>query len=260
MDLLLKDKVYIVTGGAKGIGEAITMELAKEGAIPVIVGRSAEASAKVKESILALGGKCHDIVAELGQEDNCQAIIEEAVGQFGKLDGIINNAGVNDGVGLENGSPEAFKKSLMTNLTHYYDLVHYALKYLKETKGSILNISSKTAMTGQGGTSGYAASKGAQLALTREWAAELLPFGIRVNAIVPAEVMTPLYDKWLKTFDNPLEKLENIVSNIPLEKRMTTSEEIAAMSVFLLSERSAHTTGQWMVVDGGYVHLDRSIT
>lgn len=260
MDLLLRDKVYIVSGGAKGIGEAITLELAKEGAIPVIVGRSGNASVALKTKIIADGGQCHDIVVELGREDNCEAIIDETVQKFGQIDGIVNNAGVNDGVGLENGSPAAFKASLMTNLTHYYDLVHYALKYLKKTKGSILNISSKTALTGQGGTSGYAASKGAQLALTREWAAELLPYGIRANAIVPAEVMTPLYEKWLNTFDNPKEKLANIVSNIPLEKRMTTSEEIAAMSVFLLSDRSGHTTGQWMVVDGGYVHLDRSIT
>lgn len=178
----------------------------------------------------------------------------------GQLDGVINNAGVNDGVGLVEGDPSAFMKSVQTNLSHYYDLVHYSVEYLKKSKGSIINISSKTALTGQGGTSGYAASKGAQLALTREWAVELAPFGIRANAIIPAEVMTPLYSNWLNTFEKPQEKLENIVSKIPLEKRMTESEEIAAMAVFLLSDRSAHTTGQWLFVDGGYVHLDRSIT
>ena len=148
----------------------------------------------------------------------------------------------------------------MTNLTHYYDMVHYSLRYLKESKGSVVNISSKTAVTGQGGTSGYAASKGAQLALTREWAVELAPYGIRVNAVIPAEVMTPLYRKWLDTFDNPDEKLEKIISKIPLGKRMTKAEEIAAMTVFLLSNRSGHTTGQWVFVDGGYVHFDRATT
>jgi len=98
------------------------------------------------------------------------------------------------------------------------------------------------------------------MALTREWAAELLPYGIRVNTVIPAEVMTPLYRSWLDTFPNPEEKLKNILAKIPLEKRMTTSEEIAAMVVFLISSRSSHTTGQHLFVDGGYVHLDRALT
>ncbi|UXP32628.1 SDR family oxidoreductase [Reichenbachiella agarivorans] len=260
MDLKLKDKVYIVTGGAKGIGEAITMELVAEGAIPVIVGRSEAAGQALEKKIKSLGGKCLNIVTELGEDDLCRGIVDQAIQTFGQIDGVVNNAGANDGVGLESGSPSRFKQSVMTNLTHYYDMVHYALPYLKESKGSIVNISSKTAVTGQGGTSGYAASKGAQLALTREWAVELAPYSIRVNAILPAEVMTPLYRTWLNTFDNPDEKLARIVEKIPLEKRMTEAAEIAAMTVFLLSERSAHTTGQWLFVDGGYVHLDRSTT
>ena len=98
------------------------------------------------------------------------------------------------------------------------------------------------------------------MALTREWAAELLPYGIRVNTVVPAEVMTPLYRSWLDTFPHPEEKLKHIVSKIPFEKRMTTGDEIAAMVVFLLSAKSSHTTGQNLFVDGGYVHLDRALT
>jgi len=116
------------------------------------------------------------------------------------------------------------------------------------------------ALTGQGGTSGYAAAKGAILALTREWAAELLPYGVRVNAVVPAEVMTPLYRQWLDTFPHPEEKLAAIRSKIPLGNRMTEPEEIAAMTVFLLSDKAAHITGQHLFVDGGYVHLDRALT
>jgi L-fucose dehydrogenase len=89
---------------------------------------------------------------------------------------------------------------------------------------------------------------------------ELLPFSIRVNAVIPAEVWTPLYENWINSLPNPKEKLAQIISKIPLEKRMTTSEEIASMVVFLLSERSSHTTGQIIYVDGGYTHLDRSLT
>lgn len=260
MELGLKDKVYIVTGGSKGIGEGIVLELIKEGAIPVIVGRPSEATTKQAAMFEEAGHQFLSIEMNLGVEDNCKTIVDQTMDAFGKIDGIVNNAGVNDGVSLINGNPAAFMKSVQTNLAHYYDLVHYAIEPLKITRGSVVNISSKVAVTGQGGTSGYAASKGAQIALTREWAAELAPYNIRVNAILPAEVMTPLYSSWLRTFENPKEKLEKIVSNIPLENRMTTSEEIAAMAVFLLSERSAHTTGQWLFVDGGYVHLDRSIT
>ena len=115
-------------------------------------------------------------------------------------------------------------------------------------------------VTGQGSTSGYASSKGAIMALTREWAAELLPCGIRANTVIPSEVMTPLYRSWLDTFPNSEEKLKNILTKIPLEQRMTTSDEIAAMVVFLISAKSSHTTGQHLFVDGGYVHLDRALT
>jgi L-fucose dehydrogenase len=138
--------------------------------------------------------------------------------------------------------------------------VHYALPYLKQSQGPIVNIGSKTAETGQGGTSAYAAANGGRNALTREWAVELLPYGIRVNAVIVAECYTPLYAKWIQTFDNPEAKLADITRKIPLEKRMTTAGEIGAMVTFLLSARSGHTTGQLIYVDGGYTHLDRAIT
>jgi L-fucose dehydrogenase len=173
---------------------------------------------------------------------------------------LVNNAGINDNVGLENGSPQKFLHSLERNLLHYYHMAHYALPALKKSRGCIVNIGSKVAMTGQGGTSGYAASKGAILALTREWAAELLPYGIRVNALLPAEVMTPLYKQWLGTFPDQEAKLRHITSKIPLGKRMTEPDEIAAMALFLMSSQAGHVTGQHVLVDGGYVHLDRALT
>lgn len=260
MDLRLQDKVIIVTGGAKGIGESITRSLANEGAIPVIVGRSADEANQLIATLSEKGEKAHSIVVELGEPDNCKMVIEDTLSKFGRIDGLVNNAGVNDSIGLESGSPEKFMASLQTNLSHYYNLAHYALPSLKLSRGNIVNISSKTAVTGQGNTSGYAASKGAQLALTREWAAELFPYGIRVNAIMPAEVMTPLYRKWLDTFEDSEDKLKKIVSKIPLGNRMTKAEEIADMVTFLLSDRSGHTTGQQFIIDGGYVHLDRALT
>jgi len=260
MDLQLKGKVVIVTGGAKGIGAAIVRGCAAEGAIPVIVGRDAKAGGEVRDELRGSGAKCGLITTELSEAENCAKAVEQTVKEFGPVYGLVNNAGRNDKVGLEKGSPKEYVESLERNLFHYYNMAHYALAYLKQTKGAIVNISSKTALTGQGETSGYASSKGAQLALTREWAAELLPYGIRVNAVIPAEVMTPLYRSWVDTFPAPEEKLKTIISKIPLGKRMTTAEEIAAMTVFLLSPQSSHTTGQQIIVDGGYVHLDRALT
>jgi NAD(P)-dependent dehydrogenase (short-subunit alcohol dehydrogenase family) len=138
-------------------------------------------------------------------------------------------------------------------------MAHHALPALKESKGAILNITSKVADTGQGNTSAYAAANGGRNALTREWAVELLKYGIRVNSVVVAECWTPLYESWVKTLSNPQEKLAEIVSKIPLESRMTTAEEIANGVAFLLSPRSSHTTGQIIYIDGGYVHLDRAL-
>lgn len=261
MDLNLKDKVFIVTGGSKGIGEGITRAIAEEGGIVVIATRSeGNVTNDLIDELNAKGNEVFAIIVDLQDVANCEKVVKDTVDRYGRIDGIVNNAGVNDGIGLEKG-PEAFRKSVNLNLFHYYDLVHFALPWLKKSKGSIVNVSSKVALTGQGNTSGYAASKGAQLALTREWAAELLPYSIRVNAVLPAEVMTPLYRRWLdNSFDDPVAKEREITSKIPLGKRMTTKEEMAAMVVFLLSDKSSHTTGQFMIVDGGYVHLDRSLT
>jgi NAD(P)-dependent dehydrogenase (short-subunit alcohol dehydrogenase family) len=256
MDLQLKDKVVLVTGGAKGIGAAIVRTVAAEGAVPVIVDRDAEAGRKTQ---LEMSGS-ELIVGELTSPEFCKAAVEHAVKKCGRLDALVNNAGVNDKIGLEHGSPEEFVESMERNLLHYYNLAHHALPHLKKSRGSIVNISSKTAVTGQGGTSGYVAAKGGILGLTREWAAELLGYGIRVNAVLPAEVMTPLYQQWLDTFPNPEEVLKTVLAKIPLERRMTMPDEIAAMVVFLLSSRAGHITGQHIFVDGGYVHLDRALT
>lgn len=259
MDLNLKEKVIIVTGGAKGIGQAIAEVLAREGAIPFIIGRNEEDNLKTVRGIEAAGGKVFQVVAELTRPEECEKAVAEILRQAGRIEGVVNNAGVNDGVGLEHGNYERFMESIHKNLVHYYLIAHYALPELIKSKGAIVNITSKTAETGQGGTSAYAAANGGRNALTREWAVELLKYGIRVNALVVAESWTPLYASWIKTLPNPDEKLKEIVSKIPLENRMTEPEEIANTVAFLLSEKSSHTTGQLIHVDGGYVHLDRAL-
>jgi L-fucose dehydrogenase len=260
LDLDLKNRVIIVTGGGAGIGEAITRACLEEGATAVVVSRASE---NVKRFLAEMQSetRCDFVEAHLADPEQCRHAIDYVKQKHGRIDGLVNNAGANDGVGLADGDPTRFLESLRQNLLHYYAMAHYALPLLKESRGSIVNVSSKVALTGQGGTSAYAAAKGAQLALTREWAAELLPFGIRVNSILPAEVLTPLYKRWLESREDPAAALKAITDRIPLGHRMTEGSEIAAMTAFLLSaKQSGHTTAQHLVVDGGYTHLDRTLT
>ncbi|WP_308993499.1 SDR family oxidoreductase [Mariniflexile litorale] len=259
MDLQLENKVIIVTGGSKGIGLGIVESLLREKAIPVIVTRNKNSVLEVLETFKTQGHDVFYALAELTDPVQCKKATEAVVSKYGRIDGLVNNAGVNDGISLESGDYDGFIFSLKRNLVHYYLMAHFALPELKKNKGAIVNIGSKTADTGQGGTSGYAASNGGRNALTREWAVELLPYSIRVNALIVAECYTPLYETWISTFPNKEEKLAEITKHIPLEKRMTTAEEIGDTVAFLLSSKSSHTTGQLLYVDGGYTHLDRAI-
>lgn len=259
MDLQLQNKVILVTGGARGIGEGIVRVLANEGAIPVVIGRNESDNLKLVNELVDEGHHAWQVTAELSDPAIIKPVIQSVIDKFGRIEGIVNNAGVNDGVGLEKGNYERFIESLHKNVVHYYLMVHEALPELIKSRGAIVNITSKTAETGQGNTSAYAAANGGRNALTREWAVELLKYRVRVNAVVVAECWTPQYENWIQTLPEPEKMLREINARIPFENRMTTAEEIANMVVFLLSPRSSHTTGQLIHVDGGYVHLDRAL-
>lgn len=263
MDLHLHGKVFIVTGGFKGIGKAIALRLAEEGAIPVVINRSDNALEEFDADMRRVTDTYHTILLDLNDTDRIAGIVEQTVHDYGHIDGIVNNAGRNDNLDLDHTSWHEFERSLHGNLTHYYELAHQCVPYLRASKGTILNISSKTALTGQGKTSAYVAAKGAILGLTREWAAALAGDGVRVNALVVAEAWTPLYSQWIASFGDEAaqqSQLQTICDRIPLGHRMTTIDELADTAAFLLSDRSSHTTGQWVSVDGGYVHLDRALS
>ena len=259
MDLNLEKKVFVVTGGASGIGHSIAKNLLSEGAIVCILDNNPEAAAGISEEMKNLPGEVFYLLTELTRPDECLNAINQVIQKFGRIDGLVNNAGINDGVGLETGSYLKFIESLDKNVGHYQTLTELALPFLKTTGGTIVNICSKTAETGQGGTSGYAASNGARFELTKEWADSFVGFGVRVNAVVVAECWTPQYDWWINQQEHPKEKLAAINAKIPLGNRMTSSEEIAAMVLFLLSDKSSGVNGELVHVDGGYVHLDRAI-
>ena len=260
MDLGLKDKIVVVTGaaGIKGsIGETIVQAIANEGAIPVIVDRN-DRGFGYAEELQSKGVDTIFIKTDLSDYKQIEAAAKVIEKKYGRVDALINNVGVNDGAGLD-ASIDDFMYSLKLNMVSFFAMTKFCLPMIKKVKGNILNIGSKVALTGQGGTSGYAASKGGVLGLTREWAVDLIKEGIRSNAIIIAESWTPAYDAWIKTLENGEEKLKSIVKKIPLENRMTTPQEIADQCLFAISEKSSHTTGQFITVDGGYVHLDRSL-
>ncbi len=259
MDLGLQGKVALVTGGSKGIGLGIVRRLLAEGARVANVNRSSHEGLELEREYARQGQDCFFIQGDLTQTEACRLAVDRTLQKFGRIDILVNNAGVNDGVGLTAG-PEAFVESLHRNLVHVYALAHYSLAALKQSQGTIVNIGSKVCETGQGGTSGYAAAKGGINGLTREWAVELAPYGIRVNAVLPAETWTPLYEKCLAAMADPVAARTEIEQLIPFGRRFTTIEELANMAVFLASPCSSHTTGQIIFVDGGYTHLDRKCT
>lgn len=262
MDLHLEGKVIFVTGGFKGIGKGVVLTLAQEGAIPIILNRKDGVEDEFRAELDKITSTYEVYFIDLNDTDEIKPIVDDVYAKYGHIDGVVNNAGKNDNKDVESTSWREFEESIHGNLTHYYELVHETCPYLKESKGSIVNISSKTALTGQGKTSAYAAAKGAILGLTREWAAAFAKDRVRVNAIVVSEAWTPLYANWIKTFgdeETQQARLKVITDKIPLEHRMTSTEEIADTAAFLLSDRSSHTTGQWVYVDGGYVHLDRAL-
>ncbi|WP_339744571.1 SDR family oxidoreductase [uncultured Rubinisphaera sp.] len=254
MDLGLKNRTVLITGGSSGIGLSIVQAFLREGCRIAILDLKPPSHADLLNN-----EQVKYCSTDLTDHKACENSVENVVTQFGGVDYLINNAGTNDSVSLEC-SPERFSESLQKNLVHYFTMAHFCLPYLKESSaGAIVNISSKVAETGQGGTSGYAAAKGGINALTREWAVELAPAGIRINTVVPAEVWTTMYENWLGKTDNPVAEKKRIEASIPLYHRFTTPEEIAAMVVFLASAQSSHTTGQIVYVDGGYSHLDRRL-
>ncbi|EAI3906146.1 MULTISPECIES: SDR family oxidoreductase [Campylobacter] len=258
MDLKIKNKICIITGGAKGIGYGIAKLWALEGGIPIIFSRS-EISKEKDDELKDICGNYGFYQIDLKNTEQISTLVKSVVNIYGGIYALVNNAGANDNLHIEDATTEELIKSYENNLFHYYTMTKECLPYIKKQQGSILNITSKTGLTGQGRTSAYASAKAAQIGFTREWACAFAKDNIRVNAIAPAEVMTPLYEKWLSNFPNPKAQYEKIAKCIPLGHRFTTIEEIANTAVFTLSPLASHTTGQILTPDGGYIHLDRAL-
>lgn len=245
----LKDKVAIITGGDSGIGQAVAIAFAQEGAdIVVVYLKEHEDANETKRKVEEKGRKCLLISGDVGQEMFCKTVVEKAISFFKKIDILVNNAGEqHPQENIENISEQQLEKTFRTNIFSFFFLVKAAIKELVKSKGVIINTSSVTAYRGSESLIDYSATKGAIVAFTRSLALNLIKKGIRVNGVAPGPIWTPLIPS---TF--PKEKVETFGSDVPM-KRAGEPSEVASCFVFLASEDSSYMCGQFLHPNGGEI-------
>jgi NAD(P)-dependent dehydrogenase (short-subunit alcohol dehydrogenase family) len=246
------DRVVIVTGGSKGIGAGCAEVFCAEGAKVAILDIDEKSGRALSESLTCRGPGTATYLDCDVRDPNCiQAAIVATVQRFGQLDCIINNAGIHPpATKIEDVSIEEMESILRVNYISTFAGAKYAVPYLRQTRGTILIISSMTAVLGQTHSAAYAASKAAQLGLTKALALELAEFGIRVNAVLPSNVDTPLMRAWAATLADPASALASIAA-LQVLGRMARPEEIGRVCLFLATEDASFITGQGIHVDGG---------
>jgi len=247
----LKDKVAIITGGSKGLGLGCARVFAKYGCRVVIASREEE-SGRAAEKQLANGGRAAVFLpTDVTVEEDMRAMIEATVARFGRLDCIVNNAGWHPpAMTIDQTSLQDFEGLLRLNLTSTFLGCKLAIPHLRKTRGNIINMSSEVGLIGQAAAPAYVTTKAAQVGLTRALATDLAPEGIRVNAVCPAGVMTPLMQQWADTQYDPTEALK-MVDSWHLLGRMATIDEIGEVCAFLASDEASFITGQAICPDGG---------
>lgn len=240
----MKDKTVIVTGGAKGIGRAIALKFAGEGANIVLNYRSTSPEA-VKAEIEEKGVKCLTVQADVSKADEAQKLVDAAIAEFGGVDVLVNNAGITRDTLLMRTSEEDFDAVIDTNLKGCFNMIKAVNKIMmKQRSGAIINMSSVIGLAGNIGQVNYAASKAGILGMTYSVAKELASRNITCNAIAPGMIATDMTD----VLSDKMK--EQILANIPL-KRLGQPEEIADTALFLA--KSKYITGQVITVDGGMV-------
>lgn len=245
-------KAVVVTGGSKGIGEGCSRVFAGEGGMVAILARGVDAGTALAKELTAKGpGRAIFLQCDVADPEALRTAIDTAAREFGRLDCIINNAGSHPpATPIDDTSIEMMESLLRLNYISTFAGCKYALPHLRKTKGTIVNISSLVALIGQPESSAYCATKGAQLGLTKSLAVELGKEGVRVNAICPGNVDTPLMRDWAATLADPASALQR-VSALQVFNRMGTSEEIGRIALFLATEDSSFLTGQAIEAEGG---------
>jgi len=242
----LKEKVALITGGGRGIGRAISLALAKEGAkVCINYLHSKNAAAEVVKRIKEKGGEAISHKADVSKLEEVNRMVEETSKRFGRIDILINNAGLNIDKYLMIMNEEEWDKVIDVNLKGTFNCSKAVSRVMIDQRsGNIVNISSVSAISGTAGQTNYSAAKGGMISFTKSLARELAPFGIRVNALAPGLIDTEMVKKM------PEEMLDRILEITPL-KRVGTPKEVAKVVIFLVSEKADYITGQVIRVDGG---------
>jgi L-fucose dehydrogenase len=247
-----QDRVVIVTGGSKGIGEGCSRVFCGAGGLVAILARGREAGEALAAELTKTGpGRAVYFSCDVGRHEQIKQAIESTIAEFGRLDCLINNAGIHPpALSLEETSIEDMEELMRINYLSTFAGAKHALPHLRKTKGTIINMSSMTALLGQEHSTAYCATKGAQVSFTKSLAIELGPAGVRVNAILPSNIDTPLMRDWAATLPDPNSALDR-VSQLQVFGRMGTIEEIGRIALFLATEDSSFLTGQAIEAEGG---------
>lgn len=247
-----KDRVVIVTGGSKGIGAGCARVFCEEGGIVAILARGREVGEQLAEELTAQGpGRAIFVQCDVGQHTELRDAIERTVTECGRLDCIINNAGAHPpAMSIDETSIEDMEQLMRVNFLSTFAGAKYAVPHLRKTKGTIINMSSMTAILGQEHSTAYCSTKGAQVSLTKSLAIELGREGIRVNAILPSNIDTPLMRDWAASLPDSESALQR-VADLQVFGRMGTSEEMGRVALFLATDDSSFVTGQAIEAEGG---------
>jgi NAD(P)-dependent dehydrogenase (short-subunit alcohol dehydrogenase family) len=245
------NKVAVVVGATSGMGEASAYRLAEEGAALLIVGRREQKGLRVVKNIEDNSGKASFFKADISELEDCKKIIDGAIERYGKIDALINIAGISISKGIEELTIQDWDYEINSNLKSYYLLCKYAVPFLKKTRGNIVNMASMVGLVGKANHCSYSASKGGIISMSKSMALDLAKYGIRVNIICPGWIRSEMNENWFQQKGDKEQGIRDQINKMHPFGRIGEPEEVASVIAFLASEDASFITGVAMPIEGG---------